>query len=443
MRSINAQILRLAIPSILANITIPLVGVVDTAIVGHIANATFIGGIAIGTMLFDLLYWNFGFLRVGTSGMTAQAFGRGDRVECARLLSQSIGIALIGSVLIWVLQYFFVNVALMLVPCSNEVADFAREYFFIRVWAAPATLSLMAFKGWFIGMQDTISPMLTDIVVNLVNMGVSYVLAVYTPLQALGVAYGTLIAQFTGLIVAVLILLMKYRSIWQGLSLWRLAVDTQRMRRLLSLNGSLFVRSLCFMIVYVGFTSLASKYGDVELAISTIMMKLFMLFSYFVDGFAYAGEALVGKEIGKHDDPQSHHQVNPLQLSTVIRLLFVWSLGVGIIFTLIFYVWSDEFYRAMTSDSIVLEGLTRYTGWLIAMPIVSTLAFMWDGVYAGATAGKQIRNAMVYAALGFVAMYLVTNQFVGVQSIYIAYFAHLLARVVYLTYAWPRIARVN
>lgn len=443
MRSINAQILRLAIPSILANITIPLVGVVDTAIVGHIANATFIGGIAIGTMLFDLLYWNFGFLRVGTSGMTAQAFGRGDRVECARLLSQSIGIALIGSVLIWVLQYFFVNVALMLVPCSNEVADFAREYFFIRVWAVPATLSLMAFKGWFIGMQDTISPMLTDIVVNLVNMGVSYVLAVYTPLQALGVAYGTLIAQFTGLIVAVLILLMKYRSIWQGLSLWRLAVDTQRMRRLLSLNGSLFVRSLCFMIVYVGFTSLASKYGDVELAISTIMMKLFMLFSYFVDGFAYAGEALVGKEIGKHDDPQSHHQVNPLQLSTVIRLLFVWSLGVGIIFTLIFYVWSDEFYRAMTSDSIVLEGLTRYTGWLIAMPIVSTLAFMWDGVYAGATAGKQIRNAMVYAALGFVAMYLATNQFVGVQSIYIAYFAHLLARVVYLTYAWPRIARVN
>ena len=443
MRSINAQILRLAIPSILANITIPLVGVVDTAIVGHIANATFIGGIAIGTMLFDLLYWNFGFLRVGTSGITAQAFGRGDRVECARLLSQSIGIALIGSVLIWVLQYFFVNVALMLVPCSNEVADFAREYFFIRVWAAPATLSLMAFKGWFIGMQDTISPMLTDIVVNLVNMGVSYVLAVYTPLQALGVAYGTLIAQFTGLIVAVLILLMKYRSIWQGLSLWRLAVDTQRMRRLLSLNGSLFVRSLCFMIVYVGFTSLASKYGDVELAISTIMMKLFMLFSYFVDGFAYAGEALVGKEIGKHDDPQSHHQVNPLQLSTVIRLLFVWSLGVGIIFTLIFYVWSDEFYRAMTSDSIVLEGLTRYTGWLIAMPIVSTLAFMWDGVYAGATAGKQIRNAMVYAALGFVVMYLATNQFVGVQSIYIAYFAHLLARVVYLTYAWPRIARVN
>ena len=145
MKSLNSQILRLAIPSILANITIPLVGLVDTAIVGHIANATAIGGIAIGTMLFDLLYWNFGFLRVGTSGMTAQAFGRGDRVECARLLSQSIGIALIGAALIWLIQWLFVNLVLTLVPCSPEVASFAREYFFIRIWAAPATLSLMAF----------------------------------------------------------------------------------------------------------------------------------------------------------------------------------------------------------------------------------------------------------------------------------------------------------
>ena len=177
----NRQILRLAIPSILANITIPLVGLVDTAIVGHISDAHAIGGIAVGTMLFDLLYWNFGFLRVGTSGMTAQAFGRDDRECCARLFTQSVGIALLGAVLIWLLQWVFVTGVLYLVPCSPEVDAFAREYFFIRVWAAPATLSLMAIKGWFIGMQDTVSPMITDIVVNVVNMVVSYVLAVYTP----------------------------------------------------------------------------------------------------------------------------------------------------------------------------------------------------------------------------------------------------------------------
>lgn len=431
-KHINSQILRLAIPSILANITIPLVGLVDTAIVGHVANATAIGGIAIGTMLFDLLYWNFGFLRVGTSGMTAQAFGREDRVECARLLSQSVGIALIGAALIWLIQWLFVNIVLMLVPCSAEVATFAREYFFIRIWAAPATLSLMAFKGWFIGMQDTVSPMITDIVVNVVNMVVSYVLAIYTPMGALGVALGTVTAQFTGLIVALILLLAKYRHLWKGLSPLRLAMDGQGMRRLLSLNGNLFIRSLCFMVVYVGFTSLASKYGDVELAVSTIMMKLFMLFSYFVDGFAYAGEALVGKAFGQKDT-QSNKVLNSKFL---IQILFAWSLGVGVLFTLLFAIWSEPFYHAMTSDTIVLARLKDYTAWLIAMPIVSTLAFMWDGVYAGATAGKQIRNGMIYAALAFVMGYLITYQYVDVLSIYIAYFAHLAARVLYLTLAW-------
>ena len=441
MKSLNSQILRLAIPSILANITIPLVGVVDTAIVGHIANATAIGGIAIGTMLFDLLYWNFGFLRVGTSGMTAQAFGRGDRVECARLLSQSVGIALIGAALIWLIQWLFVNLVLTLVPCSPEVASFAREYFFIRIWAAPATLSLMAFKGWFIGMQDTVSPMIIDILVNVVNMAVSYVLAIYTPMGALGVALGTVIAQFTGLTAAIILLLVKYRHLWQGLSPVRLAFDGQGMRRLLSLNGNLFVRSLCFMVVYVGFTSLASQYGDVELAVSTIMMKLFMLFSYFVDGFAYAGEALVGKYIGLNQESGVRSQ-DRSDISRVVGLLFAWSLGVGILFTLIFALWSSGFYRAMTSDTTVLTRLADYTAWLIAMPIVSTLAFMWDGVYAGATAGKQIRNAMIYAAFAFVIGYLATYPYLDVMSIYIAYFAHLAARVLYLTFSWKKVQQM-
>ena len=442
MKSLNSQILRLAIPSILANITIPLVGLVDTAIVGHIANATAIGGIAIGTMLFDLLYWNFGFLRVGTSGMTAQAFGRGDRVECARLLSQSVGIALIGAALIWLIQWLFVNLVLLLVPCSPEVASFAREYFFIRIWAAPATLSLMAFKGWFIGMQDTVSPMITDILVNVVNMAVSYVLAVYTPMGALGVALGTVIAQFTGLTAAIILLLAKYRQLWQGLSPVRLALDGQGMKRLLSLNGNLFVRSLCFMVVYVGFTSLASKYGDVELAVSTIMMKLFMLFSYFVDGFAYAGEALVGKYIGLNQESGVRSQ-DKSDVSRVVGLLFAWSLGVGVLFTLIFALWSGEFYRTMTSDATVLARLADYAAWLIAMPIVSTLAFMWDGVYAGATAGKQIRNGMIYAALAFVISYLATYPYLDVISIYIAYFAHLAARVLYLTGAWKKVQQTT
>lgn len=437
--SMNKQILRLAIPSILANITIPLVGLVDTAIVGHISDAHAIGGIAIGTMLFDLLYWNFGFLRVGTSGMTAQAFGRGDREHCARLLTQSISIALIGAAIIWALQWLFVTATLAIIPCSTEVATFARKYFFIRVWAAPATLSLMAIKGWFIGMQDTVSPMITDMVVNVVNMVASYVLAVYTPMGALGVALGTVIAQLTGLLLGVLIIVYKYRHVWQGLSIWQLAKDRQGIRNLIALNANLFVRSLCFMVVYVGFTSLSSMYGDTDLAVCSILMKLFMLVSYFVDGFAYAGEALVGKYIGEAKSlASSPYRLSPL--ASIVRLLFLWSLGVGAIFTVLFAVSYLPMYRMMTSDTMVLARLTDFTGWLIAMPIVSTLAFMWDGVFTGATAGKQIRNAMIWAAIGFVVGYVVTYHYLGTHALFVGYFLHLAARVIYLSVTWRPLA---
>ena len=427
--SLNRNILRLAIPSILANITIPLVGIVDTAIVGHISDASAIGGIAIGTMLFDLLYWNFGFLRVGTSGMTAQAYGKGEWQkadgECLRILRQSLGIALLATLAIWAVQWFFVSAVLAIVPCSAAVADVARKYFFIRIWAAPATLSLMAMKGWFIGMQDTKSPMAVDILVNVVNMVASYILAVHTHWGVVGVAWGTFYAQYSGLALAVLILVFKYEIKHLGLREIRDAMRGPEMRRMMALNGNLFIRSLCFMVVYVGFTSLAGQYGDTELAVSSILMKLFMFFSFFVDGFAYAGEALVGKAIGESSER--------LHLEKVVQLLFVWTLTVGMVFTILYGFWGNACLQLITDDSEVLATCQSYMIWLTAMPIVSTLAFMWDGIYVGATEGVSIRNSMIWAAVAFVLAYLATYRFVGAQALYIAYFAHLIARVIYLT----------
>ena len=470
--SLNKQIVRLAVPSILANITIPLVGLVDTAIVGHISNAAAIGGIAIGTMLFDLLYWNFGFLRVGTSGMTAQAYGREcqmsvesgkckvesqeSRVECgeetSRLLKQSLTIAGGAALLIWAIQWFFVTAVLAVVPCSDEVAEMAKNYFYVRIWAAPATLSLMAFKGWFIGMQDTRSPMAVDILVNVVNMVASYLLAVHTPLGVVGVAWGTLIAQYSGLILAFALLAYRYRI----RIAWREMGWNKELQSFMRLNGNIFIRSLCFMVVYVGFTSIAGYYGDTELAVSSILMKLFMLFSFFVDGFAYAGEALVGKIIGEGrptPDPSLKGRemcnVEGVMLSEgrgklerCVRLLFRWSMGVGLFFTLIYALWGKECIGLLTDDKDVLAASIRYMGWLIAMPIISTLAFMWDGIYVGATAGKQIRNAMIYAAIAFVISYAGLHTVWGVQALYVAYFAHLLARVVYLSIGWKKLLRV-
>lgn len=419
-------------PSILANFTIPLVGIVDTAIVGHLSDAAAIGGIAIGTMLFDLLYWNFGFLRISTSGLTAQAFGRGTGVkdECGKILTQSVSIALMGAAFVWAIQWLFVTAVLAVVPCSPEVAEVARSYFFVRIWAAPATLSLMALKGWFIGMQDTKSAMAVDIVVNVINMAASYYLAVYTPLGVVGVAWGTLIAQYSGLILAVFIVVVGYRL--RVAAHWKEVLRWSELRRMMALNGNLFIRSLCFMVVYVGFTSLASRYGDTELAVSSIIMKLFMFFSYFVDGFAYAGEALVGKAIGESKGKGE-------EVRGVVRALFYWAIGVGLVFTVIYAVWGQECMALMTNDATILRAAKKYTGWLVAMPIVSALAFMWDGIYVGATAGVSIRNAMIWAAVGFVLLYVATYRWVGSQALYIAYFAHLIARVIYLSVEWKKL----
>ena len=315
----------------------------------------------------------------------------------------------------------------------------------MRRWAAPATLSLMALKGWFIGMQDTVSPMATDILVNVVNMAASYVLAVYTPLGGVGVAWGTLIAQYAGRGPAIGILGKKYQL---TPSLSREGTGSCEGRgesSLFRLNSQLFVRSLCFMVVYVGFTSLASKYGDTELAVSAILMKLFMLFSYFVDGFAYAGEALVGKQIGEikgsaaGQGSPSASWVN--RLRSVVIALFAWSLGVGALFTLVYALWGNGCIGMMTDDAAVCTAAMPYMGWRIAMPIVSTLAFMWDGVYVGAAAGKEIMIAMIWAAVAFVAGYVATEPLWGVQALYVGYFAHLLARVIYLTAKWRRVIK--
>lgn len=430
VKSLNKEILRLALPSILANITVPLVGIVDTAIVGHVASSTAIGGIAIGTMLFDLLYWNFGFLRVGTAGMTAQAYGRQKAGRPTdetpeQILIQSISIAVVAAMVIWLIQWIFVETVLYFVPCSDEVSTFSKQYYYIRIWGAPATLTLMALKGWFIGMQDTRAAMITDLTVNIVNMVVSYVLAVHTSLGAIGVAHGTLVAQYTGLAVALLLLMLK--KIRFNKDDIRKSLHWQKIKRLLSLNGNLFIRSLCFMIIYVGFTSLASRYGDDELALSSIIMKIFMLFSYLIDGFAYAGEALVGRFIGEHDRKA---------MLTSVKLLFVWTAAIGIVSTVFIEFADDIIFRFMTSDSDILSATSAYKVWLLLMPLMSCLAFLWDGVFIGATRGIELRNSMIFAAIGFVLFYVALQSLWGIQALYLAYFVHLAVRSIYLTCQW-------
>ena len=413
---------------------------VDIAVAGHLDTqaATMIGGIAIGTMLFDLLYWNFGFLRVGTGGLTAQAFGRGDRKECARIFTRAVGIAMACAFALIAIQWIFVKAAFLVVDCTPEVQELASRYFFIRIWAAPATLSLMAFKGWFIGMQDSISPMVTDLVVNGMNVLMSFVLALgvgaigYEGMGFAGIAAGTVVAQYSGLLTAVLLLLLKYRKNTIS-TLCRADLKDvfkgSETRRFFVMNTDLFVRSLCFIAIYIGFTVISARYGDLLLAVSSIMMKLLMIFSYFTDGFAYAGEAMTGKYIGAKDGAM---------LRQTVKWTFVWSMGIAVIFMGIYQFAGVPLLRMMTSDPTVVEASKEYLPWLLLMPVIGCAAFTWDGIYIGATASKAIRNSMLWAVVGFAVVWFAGTLFLNrfVQPIHLlmaAYFAHLLARTVYLS----------
>ena len=435
VKSINRQVLGLAGPSILANITVPLVGIVDLAISGHLGDAACIGGLAVGSMLFDLLYWNMGFLRTGTGGITAQAFGRRDKEEMADTFSQGIATAMGFAALCIALQWLFVYVAFLLIDCSPEVEAVARQYFFIRIWAAPATLSLFVFKGWFIGLQNTVFSMIVDIWVNVVNMVASWLLAFRTPMGVAGVAAGTLIAQWSGFLLAAGLAFARYRGILAVTSLRR-SLHGPGLRRFFAVNGDLFVRSLGFMVIYIGFTSIAAKFGDMELAVSALMMQMFMLFSYFVDGFSFAGEALAGRFIGE-DDPSS------LRLS--VRVIFLWSAVIAAAFTLLYAIIPEETLGLMTDDSDVLAACGPYIFWLLLMPALSCVAFVWDGIYLGATASAPMRNCMLISAALFVLTYLLFKPLAGIQALYLAYFVHLAYRSVHLTITYKSkvLSRLN
>lgn len=468
MRAINKDILKLAVPSILANITVPLVGMVDIAVAGHLDlnAATMIGGIAIGSMLFDLLYWNFGFLRVGTGGLTAQAYGRGDRKECAKIFARAVGIALVSALVLIAVQWLFVNAALTVVDSTPEVRELATRYFYIRIWAAPATLSLMAFKGWFIGMQDSVSPMITDLVVNGMNVLMSIVLALgltigdwhYDGMGFSGIAAGTVAAQYSGLLTATALMFFKYRkttiSQLQAEDLKGLFKGGET-RRFFVMNADLFVRSLCFIAIYIGFTVISARYGDVLLAVSSIMMKILMIFSYFTDGFAYAGEALTGRYIGAHDKPM---------VRQTVRWTFIWSMAIAVIFMGIYHFGGVPLVELMTSDAVVVEQSKEFLPWLLLMPLVGCAAFTWDGIYIGATASKAIRNSMIWAVVAFSLVWVAgigllhffptidtvsipmkeagatmnaaasaRHDILAMHVLMAAYFAHLLARTVYLS----------
>lgn len=456
MSPVNREILRLAIPSILANITVPIVGLVDLAVAGHLDGdaAVLIGGVSIGTLLFDLLYWNFSFLRIGTGGLTAQAYGRGDMKAAANALFRSSGMALVIAAVCILVQWVFIDFAFLFVKCTPEVRQLAEDYFHVRIWAAPATLSLMALKGWFIGMQDSVHPMITDLIVNMGNVLISIVLAMgfnagpvhFSGIGFNGIAAGTLVAQYTGLLYASAVILGRYRRVFRGYSfkgIYRLFTGSE-MGSYFRLNADLFVRSACIMAIYAGVTVISSRYGNMMLAVSSILVQMMMLFSYFTDGFAYAGEALTGKYIGMRRNDG---------VRLAVRNVFAWSMGVAVVFMVIYWTLGEPILRLLTSDNAVVAASVEFLPWLIPMPVIGCAAFTWDGIYVGATASKPIRNSSIWAVAGFFIAWTAgrrlldpspgTSPELAVHILMAAYMLHVVIRFVYQTVLYRQSILVN
>lgn len=423
MKQINRQILRIALPSIVSNITVPLLGLVDVAIVGHMGDAVYIGAIAVGSMIFNVIYWIFGFLRMGTSGMTSQSFGRRDLADVVRLLLRSLTVALVVATLIILFRHPLLSIALAVVSPSPDITVFVHTYFDICVWGAPAMLCLYGLTGWFIGMQNTRIPMFISIMQNVVNIAASLSLVYVFGMKVEGVALGTLIAQYAGLFAAVLFLFISYGRLHNHYSTVGL-FDFQAMCRFFSVNRDIFIRTLFIVAVNLFFLSAGASHGAVVLAVNTLLMQLFTLFSYVMDGFAYAGEALCGRYYGARNER--------MFLSTV-RHLFMWGLILAVAYTALYASGGSAFLSLLTDDASVIASSAAYFPWAVAIPAAGMAAFVWDGVFIGVTATRGMMLSSIVSALLFFGVYLSLRGLWGNHALWFAFIVYLASRSVIQT----------
>ncbi len=415
----NKRILRLAIPNIVSNITIPLLGMVDLALMGHLDSVNYIGAIALGAMIFNFLYWGFGFLRMGTSGFTAQAYGKRSMPDSIHTLARALIIALMGASLLILLQYPIEKLTFWLISSEPEVETLARSYFYIRIWAAPATIGLYALNGWYVGMQNTRFPMFMAILINLVNVALNLFFVFGLNMKSDGVALGTLLAQYSGLVFGIFLFRKYYGKLlkyFKRESLKNIGV----LKEFMTVNKDIFIRTLCIIIVFTFFTSSSAAVNKHILAVNTVLLQLFFVYSYFVDGFAYAAEALTGRYVGAKDN-------NLLRLS--VKRLFAWGLGIAVVFSAAYGFGWRSLVWLLTDNEQVIRTAGEFALWIGLMPLMAFASFLWDGIYIGATASVQMRNSMLIATLlVFFPMFYGLRDFLGNHALWIALLAFLFTR---------------
>lgn len=413
----NKEILRLAIPNILSNVSVPLLSTVDTALMGRLSELH-IGAVGVGAMIFNFIYWNFGFLRMGTTGLTAQAYGRSDRVEIITVLGRATVVVISVAAGILLLQVPLGWLGMEAMNVTGNQYELVEEYFFIRVWAAPATLASYAMMGWFFGMQNAIYPLILTVAVNVVNIALSFYLVHYLGMDVDGVAWGTVIAQYFGLVLGVFLLLYRYRAYFRALRT-ELVFQWTAFRLFLRLNADIFIRTLCLTFGFGFFYSQSAAGGEMILAANVILLQFLNWMSYGVDGFAFASESLVGKYAGARDRANTYR---------AIRLSFAWGMGLALLYSLSYWFFGPALLRVFTNQADVIAATLPFLFWMALFPLLSTPCYIWDGIFIGLTASKSMRNAMLLSFAVYMGFYYGWARHWGNDGLWLALLAFMVAR---------------
>jgi len=434
----DREILTLALPSIVQNVTVPLLGLADVTIMGHVGGARHIGAIAVGSMIFNVMYWLCGFLRMGTSGLTAQAFGHGtqqrmDTINTLTLktLSMSLRLAIGIGLLMVMLQMPLGWTTFWLMQPTADVLTLCQPYYNICIWGAPAVLGLYALTGWFIGMQDTRTPMMVAVAQNVLNIAVSVGLVFCLHMDVEGVAFGTLTAQWAGFLMAVWAVRRKHgvgvvRMLGRKKTIFTGSLDLS-WRRFFAVNRDIFLRTLCLVAVNFYFTSAGAAQGAMVLAANTLLMQFFTLFSYFTDGFAYAGEAMAGRYFGAGD----RHA-----MADVTKRLMRWGAMIALLFTLLYWSGGTVFLHLLTTDGAVVTAAKTYLPWAVLIPLSGVVAFVWDGIFIGVTYTKGMLLSCLAATIVFFLTWFLLAPAMGNHALWLALIIYLALRGAVQTGLW-------
>ena len=447
----DRKILSIALPSIVSNITVPLLGLVDVAITGHMSSlpqsgastslppSFYVSAIAVGSMLFNIIYWLFGFLRMATGGETAQAWGRRDLDGVLLHLVRSLLLACVLGVLLLLLSPIVCNVALWYIAPETEVAHLARIYFNIGIWGAVPSLGLFALNGWYIGMQNSRIPMWVAIVQNLLNIIGSVCFVYFLGMRIEGVALGTVLAQWLAFLMAMFLCCRYYGRLWTWHK-YRLPSFCKILLQALQPNTSsncnnlsLLLRTLCLIVVHFMFIAAGAAQGSLALAVNTLLMQLFSIFSYFMDGFAYAGEALVGRAIGAGS-------VDACRI--VVRRLFGWGGVLALLFIVLYAIGGEWFMSLLTDDVEVVRVVSTYQHWTLLLPLCGVASFLWDGIYIGATATRLMLLSMLVSMGVFLLGYFFLVPSLGNHGLWISFLTYLACRGLVQTLTQGRALRV-